>query len=452
MKRISILAAGLLLTTAAYSQKGVDDGSKYGHGEDSVRCIQNLVMYGDAVKVKNYADAYQPWFVVFNECPLAKKTTLYTDGVKIVKNIYASEKDEVKKEEYYNLLLNIYDKRIKYFGAHKNYPESYLQGMKACDMLAFKQDIASKKRAVEFFRMSFKGDPATIQAAFVGQFIVAQSDLFKAGEIPAEKMVDSYVHATNIISKLQSIATDKNRQAIEDTKVQVEQVFAASGAADCEILAKIFGPQLEENKDNKDWLIRVNKLLSKSDCTESEFFYSTSECLYNIEPDASSARGLAKMYVKKGDVKQALEFYDQAVNLETEDDLKAKYYYEIGVLNFSNNNFSAAKAALLQASKLREGWGEPYLLLGRVYAAGASHIGEKPFEKQAGYWAAVDKFIKAKSVDSSESVQTQANDFIRQYSQYFPKKEDLFFEGIQDGSSYTVGGFINERTTVRSKK
>ncbi|MBP5364966.1 MAG: hypothetical protein J6Y82_03475 [Bacteroidales bacterium] len=452
MKRIMFLAIGLFTASIAFAQKGVDDGSKYGHGEDSVRCIQNLVMYGDAVKMKNYAEAYHPWLIVFNEAPLAKKTTLYTDGVKIVKNMFANEKDEAKREEFFKLMQKIYDQRIKYYGTQKNYPESYLLGMKGVDMLSMRNDVAVKKQAVGFLEKAINGDIATVQAAFVGQYILAKSDLFKAGEITAEQMIDSYVFASDAVNKLQEVATDKNRQAIEDTKVQVEQVFGASGAADCETLAKIFGPQLDEHKADKAWLTRINKLLSKSDCTESEFFYSTSECLYNIEPDASSARGLAKMYVKKGDASQALDFYNQAVNLETDNDLKAKYCYEIGVLNFSNNSYSAAKAALLQAAKYRENWGDPYLLLGKVYAAGASHIGEKPFEKQAGYWAAVDKFIKAKSVDSSESVQSQANELIRQYSQYFPKKEDLFFEGIQDGSGYTVGGFINERTTVRSKK
>ena len=137
---------------------------------------------------------------------------------------------------------------------------------------------------------------------------------------------------------------------------------------------------------------------------------------------------------------------------EEDGNLKGKYYYEMAFLLFSTNNLSAAKNATVNAIQLRGDWGAPYILLAKLYATGARNIGEKDYEKKAGYWAAVDKLVKAKSIDSSEAIQKEATDLIRQYSQYFPSKEDLFFEGIKDGASYHVGGFINENTTVRAKK
>ena len=56
MNTIKFLAAACLMVTplTSFAQKGVDDGSKYGHGEDSVTCIMNLVQYGDQVKLKNF--------------------------------------------------------------------------------------------------------------------------------------------------------------------------------------------------------------------------------------------------------------------------------------------------------------------------------------------------------------------------------------------------------------
>lgn len=451
MRKLKLMAAGLLIASATYAQKGVEDGSTFGHGEDSIRCINNLVLYGDAVKQKNYQDAYQPWLVVFNECPLAKKTTLYTDGVKIVKALYAKA-DAQTKEEYYNLLLSIYDQRMKYYGNNKNYPTSYLKGMKALDMLNYKStDLEVTQQAVAMLEESLAGQPKTIQPAFVVKYMFAVVTLFKEYVVDAEAVVNSYIKASNVMTSLQGVATDKNRELINDSKVQVEQIFAQSGAADCATIAKIFGPQLNDNKTNAEWLKRINKLLANGDCTEDDLFYSVSECLHQIEPEASSARGLARMYLKQGDIEKTLAFYNEAISLETEADLKGKYYYEISIVNFSNGNLAAAKAAALSAIKERADWGEPYILLGKIYASGAKNIGTKDYEKKAGYWAAVDKFAKAKAVDSSEAVQKEATDLIRQYSQYFPSKEDLFFEGIQPGTSYHVGGFISETTTVRAK-
>jgi hypothetical protein len=62
----------------------------------------------------------------------------------------------------------------------------------------------------------------------------------------------------------------------------------------------------------------------------------------------------------------------------------------------------------------------------------------------------VDKFIQAKMVDPEQS--KKANDLINQYSQYFPINEDVFMWTLEDGKKYTVGGWINEQTIVRSRK
>ena len=40
-----------------YSQKGVDDGSVFGKGEDSIRCLMNLSLYYEFYKHNNYRDA-----------------------------------------------------------------------------------------------------------------------------------------------------------------------------------------------------------------------------------------------------------------------------------------------------------------------------------------------------------------------------------------------------------
>ncbi len=195
MKKFGITLATLAMTTASFATKGVEDNSTYGHGEDSIRCIQNLVLYSDAVKLKNYQDAYNPWRVVFDECPLAKKTTLYTDGVKIVKALYASEKDATQKEEYYNLLLKVYDQRIQYYGKNAKYPATYLKGMKALDMLSYKEgDVETMKQAVAYFEEAFTGEATTIQPAFTSSYMFATANRFKSVELTAELVVNNYLN------------------------------------------------------------------------------------------------------------------------------------------------------------------------------------------------------------------------------------------------------------------
>ena len=49
MKMFTMLCALSLGTTAVFAQKGVEDGSRFGHGEDSLRCLQNISIYSEYV-------------------------------------------------------------------------------------------------------------------------------------------------------------------------------------------------------------------------------------------------------------------------------------------------------------------------------------------------------------------------------------------------------------------
>ncbi len=85
----------------------------------------------------------------------------------------------------------------------------------------------------------------------------------------------------------------------------------------------------------------------------------------------------------------------------------------------------------------------------------------KPFDNdylnQTVFWPAVDKFQQAKRVDAT--VTETANELIKSYSQHFVSLDVLqdlrgkvFDANASDGDSYHVGGWINETTTIRTRK
>ena len=63
------------------------------------------------------------------------------------------------------------------------------------------------------------------------------------------------------------------------------------------------------------------------------------------------------------------------------------------------------------------------------------------------YFAAIDKLYRAKAVDPS--VKKEADKFIASYSTYTPETTDLFMKGYKTGDTVTIGGWINETTTIR---
>lgn len=135
-KRISTIFLAVFFTFFSFhvfGQKGVEDGSKYGHGEDSIRCIKNLSLYDQYYRQKNFEDALPYWRIVYNECPKATKN-IYIHGINMYKNLMnRSAGNEVLIYSYLDTIMIIYDQRIKYFGQ-----EGYVLGRKARDFLLVK--------------------------------------------------------------------------------------------------------------------------------------------------------------------------------------------------------------------------------------------------------------------------------------------------------------------------
>jgi len=447
-----LLILGLILSIgASFAQTGREDGSKYGHGEDSIRCLKNLSLYGEYYKQKNFTDALVYWQQVFDECPKST-SNIYSQGETMYKALLSKEKDPVKKEEYYNILMNIYDQRMKYFGNSKKYPASYIMGKKGVAMLRYKGDDKNViKEASELINKAITERGAKTQAAVIITFMTNTITRYKDGDIDEMTVVDNYNTASTVMSKKIQVAKGKKKVEYEGYKKMIDKSFANSGAASCENIEKIFGPQLTEHAEDLDWLKRINRLLIRSNCDESQIFFNTSELLYKIEPSASSAFGLFKMNLETNNIDKAKQYLNEAINLEEDDDIKAKYYTKLALLSFSEKKYHEVKAISLKALALNPNCGTAYILMGKAYAASANTYGKNAFEHSTVYWVAVDKFIKAKKVDPSKA--EEANNLIRIYSAYFPNKEEIFFQKeVSIGASYKVGGWINETTKVREKK
>ncbi len=449
MKITTLLISALLLSTAVFAQKGVEDGSKYGHGEDSVRCLENLSLYSEYYKQRNIKEAFPYWQIAFNECPLSN-SRLYSDGENIVMALLKKENDATKQEEYYQLLMKVYDQRIKYFGSHRKYPASYINGKKAVSMLTFKKDDPEVVKEAQALLKSAVGERKTkAQPAILLSYMVSTVATYKLGASTAEDLVDSYLEVSNIFQK--QIESDPSEaDKLKELKTQVEAIFATSGAADCETLANIFGPQLPNYTEDLEWLERVNRLLARGDCTDSDLFYKSSEHLHKIKPSSSSAFGLMQMYLKTQNMEKAIEYGKEAIQLEEDTETKAKYHHYLAMVFMAQKQFADVRTEAKKAIALRPNWGEPYMLIGKAYAAVANSFGADEFEHKTVYWAAVDQFIKAKSVDPQSAA--KANDLVVMYSQYFPGTEEIFFRNLKDGAAYNIGGWINVQTTVRAKK
>ena len=159
MKKFGMIALALVTVMGVYAQKGVEDGSRYGHGEDSINTWRNISMYQEYYKTNDFKEAYeQGWKEVFRDAPLASVNT-YNYGVKILRNLYndaKKEKNDSLMAKYSEELFQVYEQRLKYLDklneiAKNKMTEAELRGQYGHDYTSYNPRV-QVSRAYELLR------------------------------------------------------------------------------------------------------------------------------------------------------------------------------------------------------------------------------------------------------------------------------------------------------------
>lgn len=440
MKKIALLTLGLIfIANLGQAQK-----KKPNYGatpEDSVACLRNLSLYTEFYKQKNYDDAYKPWRTTLEVCPGSNKN-IYIHGANMYKRTIKMQKDPALKEQYIDSLMWLYDKRIENFGQ-----EGYVLGRKGVDLFRINNEKFEEAYEIMNKSVELRGNKSEVNTLVF--WLQAAVLKFKADEAHRETVLNNYSTAADILQyQLKNTTKDKKKQKIVDGIANLEEIFSKSEAPDCDALITLFTPKFEEAPEDIELLKKITMLLDRYECTDSDLFVKSSENLYKLEPSAESAYMVAKLYLKKADYDKASGYYKEAIEQQTDSLLLSKYYYELATLSHAKGGMGqTARGYAYKAIANNPTDGNPYILIGLIYAAATKECSADEFEQKAIYWLVVDQFIKAKSVDPE--VAEDANKEIATYSQYFPNKEEAFFRDITEGIEYEVGCWINKTTKAR---
>jgi tetratricopeptide (TPR) repeat protein len=439
-----LFAFGLAVFPGSAQQLNITENPKY--GADSVsrlECANNLSTMSEFMKINLYDYALPAWKKVFSDCPESSKN-IYLYGVKIYRAKLDNTSDPDARAGALDTLMLVYDKRAQYFGQ-----EGLVLGRKGLDL--FKYDREQIRESYDLLKRSMEMSKASTEPAVMVTLMQISNALFRSDVIEGRELIDNYLLSEDNLNKRMNAAGGKYRAQSEKALANIYAIFANSGAADCATLVEIFGPKFEKTPEDLEFLKKLTSLLIDQDCEDSELFASSSENLYRLEPSSLAAYNLAKLFFKKEEFDKSVSYYEEAIQSEADPVTRAKYQYELGLIQFSKyNDFARARSLAREAISNNPEWGQPYILIGNLYASSSSQCGENEFEKSTIFWVAVDKFIRARAVDAS--VSEEASELINKYTQYFPNVEDAFFYGFEDGQSYTVECWINESTSVRTRK
>jgi tetratricopeptide (TPR) repeat protein len=435
-----------------------DDGSKY--GTDSVACVMNLSLYREfykqwkASKYKNSSldDALKSWRWVYNNCPRGSENT-YVDGVKMISFKLRKAKDPVVKVGLVDTLMTIYDRRIEFFPLkHKSKrpQEGAILGRKGVDF--YKLDPAHNYLATyEILGRAIELDKANAKGPVYVYYFRSITKMAQKGDIDTAAVVDAYDMISDYIDgniiKYQKASKQKKVEEYNNIKGNIENTFQPF--ANCKDLVRIYQKKYNAEPESIDLLKKITKLLDKKDCQDSELYFKTTVSLYKLDPTPESAYLIGKMMLKEAKYNEAVPYLEEAIKMENE----TRAYKALIFLAEDYqalNKFEKARVIAKKAAKLNPTAGKPYIIIGDMYAASASKCGNDELTKKVSYWAAVDKYRKAKSVEPDLSA--SMNKKINAYQQHFPPTELLFFHNLIEGDNYKVECWINENTKIRAAK
>jgi len=408
-------------------------------------------LYNEFYKQKDYNSALPHWKVLYEKYPRSTPN-IYIQGAKMYESFIREAETEAERNKILDDYMNLYDKRSKHFGQR-----GYVQGRKGTTWLKFKLEegtlegdaqIEALKSGYEWVKESVDIQDDETELAILVLFMQTSRSLFKLGTLPKETVVLNYEKSSAIVNANIKKETDaKKLETAKKVQVYIEDIFGKSGAADCEALVSIFTPQFEENIDDIEFIKTILRRLRRARCDDSELYEKATERLYEIEPSAEAAFNMAHRYLRRNDFEKAKGYYKQAMDQETDQDLLATYYYEYGLFIYAKENaLSEARNFAKKALAINPDLCEANMLIGDIYVAGSRSFDGTTIEKGAIFWLAVDYYNKARrGEDCVIDAAKKASDF----KKYFPKKEEAFMEGLQEGATYKVEGWINETTKVR---
>tara|TARA_B110000003_G_scaffold233173_1_gene236324 strand:+ start:1446 stop:2825 length:1380 start_codon:yes stop_codon:yes gene_type:complete len=432
--------------------------------------LEKLSIFSEYVKSKNYDAAFVPWMELRTTTPKLNKA-IYIFGERILKNkISTSEGDE--KVKFLLDLLKLWEERSVNFpkitpkGAYLakasqlNYDNKKLLGQ-SNEQLYAAFDLAYNTDLETFTNPKSLYTYFSLMVGLYDSKLKSAQELFSKYDDISEKInveVKNYTNKRNAFLDQDGEVKElskKDTSRLKSYNSYLKAYSQISGSIDtklgtranCENLVPLYSKDFEEFKNDGIWLQRAMNRMYAKGCNDDPLFVTIVEQKNALEPNADTAFYLGILKDKAGNSKEALSFYNQAVDLETSSYEKSKILYKIATSFKKKGRFSQARSYYTKALKANPSMGKCHLSIAAMYARSANRCGTDNFSKRAVYWLAAKEAAKAGRIDPR--MKKNANKSIANYKAKAPQKSEIFSSG-RTGQVIKVGCWIGRSVKVPS--
>ncbi len=430
--------------------------------------LATLSIFDQYAKAKNYNAAYGPWMEIRERNPKFSRA-IYSHGENILE--YKIEKSSgSEKVSFLNDLVKLWEERRMYF-ASKTPKGQYMA--KACQLqYDFRKELnMTDEELYNCFDAAYKADAITFtNPKSLYTYFSLMVDLYDNGKKSAQALFNKYEDISEKIEfeiknytqklnkfvpkgeeEVQLTKKDANRVKSYNSYVAAYNKIAGSvdsklgERANCENLIPLYKRDFEEFKNDGVWLQRAMNRMFTKECTDDPLFVKIVEQKNAIEPNASTAYYLGILKDKEGKSNEALDYYNQAVELETDSYEKAKILIRIAGKFRKKGSYGKARSYYGKALAENPSLGRAHIAIAAMYAKSAKNCGTDNFSKRAVYWLAAQETRKAARVDAS--LRKSASQNVARYIAQAPSKSEIFTSG-RAGETIKIGCWIGRSIKV----
>lgn len=431
--------------------------------QNTEACTETLSLMATSVKSKD-ASAYDYLTTLRKDCPSFHKS-IYSQGEFAIKLKIEKAANPAEKEKYVRDLLKLYDEHDQYF------PNNEAGNKMKKGLALFENKVGTSDEVFQLLDVAFKTDYANFKyakAIYVYFEILVNNHKANKG-IELQQVFDKYDDLTKkldeeeeelsnekdvLLNKEEAgqALTDKenarkarlenNLDIFENVRNDMDNVILELST--CTKLIPFYQKGFEQNKTNEEWLKRATNRLEAKECDSDPLFSKMSEALYKLNPSAEAAEKLGVVEYQRKNMTKAMEYFNQAANLHTDNTKKANIYYKIASL-YSKSNKVQSRNYARKALQVKPSYGKAYLLIASLYGSSINECGNDQFEKRAMYWLAAQYCNKAAAVDST--IKAKANNDAAKYRAAAPSKTEIFQSG-KAGQRIAFNCWVGESIVV----
>jgi len=424
--------------------------------KEQKKTLEMYSLYREDFKQKNYKAVHKNWKWIMEKAPGFRKTP-FVDGEVMYKYYIENTKDSLVQQKYIDTLFQLYDERIRCHGE-----EGIVLQSKGLFIYSLLKD---QERAYPLLEKAMKIlDNATnpfVLRTLVNKYRIDIKDGIKTEEevIPlVEKMKQIAQHNIDIkndLEKYTEALKALNEPLKAEIKAAVIDTIKAPEMNSCKEVFDYYAPKYVEKPDEMRILKNYYAKVTSMKCYEENAAYekihrTLIEDLNLKEPSKASWLQAAIYAGQDKDYPQAIIYYQNAIDLESDPIKQAKIYNYIAATYRGTKEYQKSAETAQKAISLNPDLGVAYTSLGWAYLGYFNKCGSTKKDRAAVAYVAADMFSKAKQAVIPDP--KAQNAFNKAYVHFYSSQELFFDTKMNEGDPIKAGCWIQKSSIIRAKK